>query len=81
MPKIFLIKNRLHQQQLRLQEQQSGQAGKNDLGIGEPQPLSLIVERKEEGKEISTMGAERNPRARSVRNRKSGKQTEEAGFR
>lgn len=56
MPKIFLIKNRLHQQQLRLQEQQNG--GKNDLGIvssgdagGSPQPLPLIVERKEEGKE------------------------------
>lgn len=56
MPKIFLIKNRLHQQQLKLQEQQNG--GKNDLGIvssgdagGSPQPLSLIVERKEEGKD------------------------------
>lgn len=74
MPKIFLIKNRLHQQQLRLQEQQNG--GKNDLGIGSagdagagsPQPLSLIVERKEEGKEtpeIPTVDPERN-RGRSA---------------
>lgn len=30
MPKIFLIKNRLHQQQLRLQESQNLLAGKDD---------------------------------------------------
>lgn len=62
MPKIFLIKDRLHQQQLKLQEQQNG--GKNALDIvstgdsppggggGSPQqPLPLIVERKDEGKD------------------------------
>nr|XP_023014705.1 transcriptional regulator ovo isoform X2 [Leptinotarsa decemlineata] len=47
MPKIFLIKNRLHQQQLRL-EIQNGGNGKNELGIGESQPLSLIVQKKDE---------------------------------
>lgn len=46
MPKIFLIKNRLHQQQLRLQEQNSKAAG--DLLEGDPQPLPLIV--KKEGR-------------------------------
>lgn len=59
MPKIFLIKDRLHQQQLKLQEQQNG--GKNALDIvatadspgGSPQqPLPLIVERKDEGKDM-----------------------------
>ncbi|CAH1159557.1 unnamed protein product [Phaedon cochleariae] len=45
MPKIFLIKNRLHQQQLRLESQNSGN-WKNDLGIGDTQPLSLIVQKK-----------------------------------
>lgn len=32
MPKIFLIKNRLHQQQLRLQESQNLLSAKDDLG-------------------------------------------------
>lgn len=51
MPKIFLIKNRLRQQQLLLnQEQQNGANNKNDLGHGDSQPLSLIVHKKEEGK-------------------------------
>lgn len=45
MPKIFLIKNRLHQQQLRLESQNAG--NKNELGISEPQPLSLIVQKKD----------------------------------
>lgn len=49
MPKIFLIKNRLHQQQLRLESQNAG--NKNELGIGDPQPLSLIVQKKD-GKKI-----------------------------
>ncbi|KAH0949308.1 hypothetical protein HN011_006154 [Eciton burchellii] len=46
MPKIFLIKNRLHQQQLRLQESQhlskSPPLGK-DSPLGSSEPLSLIV--------------------------------------
>lgn len=49
MPKIFLIKNRLHEQQLRLL-QQNAQLNKNDLGniLGDSQqPLSLIVNKKE----------------------------------
>lgn len=80
MPKIFLIKNRLHQQQLRLQEAQHG--GKNVLDIaatgdgrGSPEPLSLIVQKKEEGKDcdaarqrlvISTVDAERNRRVSGI---------------
>ncbi|CAG9861166.1 unnamed protein product [Phyllotreta striolata] len=50
MPKIFLIKNRLHQQQqqLRLESQNAGNA-KNDLGIGDNQPLPLIVRKKDDG--------------------------------
>ncbi|XP_050507729.1 transcriptional regulator ovo-like isoform X1 [Diabrotica virgifera virgifera] len=47
MPKIFLIKNRLHQQQLRLESQNAGDA-KTDLGIGDCQPLSLIVQKKDD---------------------------------
>lgn len=53
MPKIFLIKNRLHQQQLRLLESQNAATTKTgDLGnilggSSEPQPLSLIVQKKE----------------------------------
>lgn len=57
MPKIFLIKNRLHQQQLRLLENQNAAQVKNDLGIeksevspaspASPQPLSLIVPKKD----------------------------------
>lgn len=56
MPKIFLIKNRLHQQQLRLLEHQNAVQGKNDLGIEKsndvasppsPKPLSLIVPKKD----------------------------------
>ncbi|XP_011329661.2 LOW QUALITY PROTEIN: transcriptional regulator ovo [Ooceraea biroi] len=50
MPKIFLIKNRLHQQQLRLLESQHlgknvslGSARDNPLDSSAPQPLSLIV--------------------------------------
>lgn len=54
MPKIFLIKNRLHQQQLRLLESQNLLAAKNDLGLGDRdeddshsgdgqnEPLSLV---------------------------------------
>lgn len=53
MPKIFLIKNRLHQQQLRLLESQNLLAAKNDLiigdrdgdinsGDGHNEPLSLV---------------------------------------
>lgn len=47
MPKIFLIKNRLHQQQLKLLESQNATAQKNDLGIGDSQPLPLIVQKKD----------------------------------
>lgn len=48
MPKIFLIKNRLHQQQLKLLESQNGQIKSGDLNAGlEQQPLSLIVHKKE----------------------------------
>lgn len=51
MPKIFLIKNRLHQQQLKLLESQNATAQKNeknDLGIeNSPQPLPLIVQKKD----------------------------------
>lgn len=48
MPKIFLIKNRLHQQQLKLLESQNGQNKTGDLnGALEQQPLSLIVQKKE----------------------------------
>lgn len=48
MPKIFLIKNRLHEQQLRLLQQNSA-GNKHDLGniLGDNQPLSLIVQKKE----------------------------------
>lgn len=54
MPKIFLIKNRLHQQQLKLLESQNLLAAKNDLELGERddddshsgdgqnEPLSLV---------------------------------------
>lgn len=48
MPKIFLIKNRLHQQQLRLLESQNLLAAKDDLvlgnsaGNGHDEPLSLV---------------------------------------
>lgn len=35
MPKIFLIKNRLHQQQLRLLESQNLLAAKDGLAIGD----------------------------------------------
>ncbi|XP_019868805.2 transcriptional regulator ovo-like isoform X2 [Aethina tumida] len=48
MPKIFLIKNRLHQQQLRLQESQNATSNKQELLIGDSQPLSLIVQKKDE---------------------------------
>ncbi|KAK5643620.1 hypothetical protein RI129_007465 [Pyrocoelia pectoralis] len=50
MPKIFLIKNRLHQQQLRLLESQNAATTKSGdiLGSGDPQPLSLIVQKKED---------------------------------
>jgi hypothetical protein len=54
MPKIFLIKNRLHQQQLRLQEQESRKSDDKDrLNIPERQddrdhhePLSLISRKR-----------------------------------
>ncbi|XP_031340062.1 transcriptional regulator ovo isoform X2 [Photinus pyralis] len=51
MPKIFLIKNRLHQQQLRLLESQNAATTKSGdilYSGGEPQPLSLIVHKKED---------------------------------
>lgn len=49
MPKIFLIKNRLHQQQLKLLESQNAAATKvGELNAGlDQQPLSLIVQRKD----------------------------------
>lgn len=49
MPKIFLIKNRLHQQQLKLLESQNATANKSgELNAAlEQQPLSLIVQKKE----------------------------------
>lgn len=52
MPKIFLIKNRLHQQQLRLQEAQ-GLLAKDDQGLcpGSPlddgEPLPLLKDRRD----------------------------------
>ncbi|XP_030766545.1 transcriptional regulator ovo isoform X3 [Sitophilus oryzae] len=73
MPKIFLIKNRLHQQQLRLLENQNAAQGKNDhLGIeksegnngpaspGSPQPLSLIVPKKDDKEKL-----DENPKSKS----------------
>ncbi|XP_065158923.1 transcriptional regulator ovo isoform X2 [Atheta coriaria] len=48
MPKIFLIKNRLHQQQLRLLESQNAANNKNDLLGDDQKPLSLIVQKKED---------------------------------
>lgn len=53
MPKIFLIKNRLHQQQQRLNESQNATNAKSELGniLGDSQPLSLIVQKKD-GKHI-----------------------------
>lgn len=59
MPKIFLIKNRLHQQQLKLLESQNLLAAKNDLGLGDrddddshsgdgqDKPLSLVSRNRE----------------------------------
>ncbi|CAH1996571.1 unnamed protein product [Acanthoscelides obtectus] len=56
MPKIFLIKNRLHQQQLRLESQNAGNV-KNDLGIVDTQqPLSLIVQKKDDPEKKSEGG-------------------------
>lgn len=49
MPKIFLIKNRLHQQQLRLQESQSLIQNKSEdrLNIEQPtEPLSLVSRKR-----------------------------------
>jgi hypothetical protein len=57
MPKIFLIKDRLHQQQLRLQESQSLIHAKNQLSIEEEpkrrsvgdgiqEPLSLVSKKR-----------------------------------
>ncbi|KAK9891535.1 hypothetical protein WA026_015499 [Henosepilachna vigintioctopunctata] len=50
MPKIFMIKNRLLQQQLRLSEQQDAVTAKHELGgiLGDSEPLSLIVPKKED---------------------------------
>ncbi|XP_076252407.1 transcriptional regulator ovo isoform X13 [Rhynchophorus ferrugineus] len=74
MPKIFLIKNRLHQQQLRLLENQNAQ-GKNDLGIdkgdvcppspGSLEPLSLIVPRRNE-KEYKSEDASKSSKLSST---------------
>ncbi|XP_017779268.1 PREDICTED: protein ovo isoform X2 [Nicrophorus vespilloides] len=53
MPKVFLIKERLLQQQLRLLESQNAAATKNEL-LGDSssaQPLSLIVQKKDEKSE------------------------------
>lgn len=57
MPKIFLIKNRLHQQQLKLLESQNLLAAKNDLelgvdddshnGDGQNEPLSLVARNRD----------------------------------
>ncbi|TGZ47085.1 hypothetical protein DBV15_10710 [Temnothorax longispinosus] len=54
MPKIFLIKNRLHQQQLRLLESQhlskSPPLGSGkDSPLGSSEPLSLIVNKDQSG--------------------------------
>lgn len=61
MPKIFLIKNRLHQQQLKLLESQNLLAAKNELGLGDRddddshsgdaqnEPLSLVSRNREYG--------------------------------
>lgn len=52
MPKIFLIKNRLHQQQLRLLESQNLIQAKNEdrLNIGDShddrEPLSLVAKKR-----------------------------------
>lgn len=64
MPKIFLIKNRLHQQQLRLLESQNAANNKNDLLGDDQKPLSLIVQKKE-GKSYkydSNAGIEHEPK-------------------
>lgn len=60
MPKIFLIKNRLHEQQLKLLESQNLLAAKNDLGLGDRddddsrhsndaqnEPLSLVARNRD----------------------------------
>lgn len=52
MPKIFLIKDRLQQQQLRLLEQQKNQNdGSSSLlsPLSDSQPLSLIVNKRPPG--------------------------------
>lgn len=63
MPKIFLIKNRLHQQQLKLLESQNLLAAKDDLvfgrrdsgdsnaGDGLDEPLSLVSRNRDRGNE------------------------------
>lgn len=60
MPKIFLIKNRLHQQQLRLQESQSLLANKGDeqtlcpgSPLDESEPIPLVARRdKKDGESL-----------------------------
>lgn len=48
MPKIFLIKNRLHQQQLRLLESQNSLHSKDeDRLLSGVEPLSLISRKKD----------------------------------
>ncbi|RZF43933.1 hypothetical protein LSTR_LSTR016093 [Laodelphax striatellus] len=58
MPKIFLIKNRLHLQQLKLLETQKNRDESVSLSppgspLNEPQPLSLIVNKSVESLLIS----------------------------
>lgn len=60
MPKIFLIKNRLHQQQLRLQESQSLLVNKDDQALcpgsplDESEPLPLVAKRDKKDGELSS---------------------------
>lgn len=67
MPKIFLIKNRLHQQQLRLLESQNLLNAKNDLvlgdrdgdvnnGNGHDEPLSLVSRNRDRDKDNQDSG-------------------------
>lgn len=47
MPKIFLIKTRLHQQQLRLLESQNSLHSKDDDRLLSGEPLSLISRKRD----------------------------------
>lgn len=77
MPKIFLIKDRLHQQQLRLQESQNLIRAKNEdrLNIGDNsqdhhddrEPLSLVAKKRntEDNSEILQRIAEEQEKKNS----------------